>query len=115
MTKETIRVYDPRKEIQVTIGWAKDGVFHHRVKPEHFCNKHQAFGLQYKAIDVLRDKGVTRVLIHHWLGHILSSDLADWAGPKAIVDDLGNGKQRFLPIKWMEDSRMKDQPELFPL
>jgi len=78
------------------IGTYKDGEFHKKVNPEkHFMRKYQGYGIDWNIISELPRE--TKVFIHA-PGKTYETTIATYQD-EGIQDDLGYGKQIFLPTK----------------
>lgn len=93
-----IRTFDPRKNRYVVAGNIQGDTFVRKVTKKHFVWKYKGYGLQkdvfeqinnVKYINIVAPKGVYKATLETWL-------------TKGIMDDLGNGRQRFLPVEEME-------------
>jgi hypothetical protein len=106
--KNKVICFDPKKRRMVLAGEVIGSTFHRNVKPEHFMNVCQGYGLQETVMGQLQADGITSVVLHHSLGYTLKSKLEDWLEPDILVADYGNGKQRFLPVNRMTRSTKGD-------
>jgi len=101
-----LKVYDPQKNRNVTIGELIGDTFYKEVhSKKHFMFKLNGYGITESAFRKLRIKDVKHMLILETdTGVKLQSTLDDWS-LKGIVKDFGAGEQRFLNIKYMSSPK----------
>ena len=105
-----IKVYDPRKKHMVVCGNIENRIFIRKVKfPDHFCWKYKGYGIQKEAYDKIKDQ--VNAVVFEEQEKTFTSPISRWE-TDGIVDDLGNGPQRFLSTKKMK-LELDNQPELW--
>lgn len=93
--------FDPRKRKQVLVGEIIGTTLFRNVTTKHFMHVLDGYGIQEEALRQLVLKGVSAVVIKETdTGKQWESKVSDWLtfGRSA---DYGNGKQRFLSLKYM--------------
>jgi len=96
--------FDPGKQKVVLVGyWNKEKkLLGRRVGPEHFMRVVQGYGIQNVAFQELIKSGIKHIALKEiHTGDVLFSTTKEWLD-KGRVADYGNGKQRFLSIKYMK-------------
>lgn len=93
--------FDPRKRKQVLVGEIIGDTLFRNVTTKHFMRVLDGYGIQEDAMRQLVSRGVHKIVIKETdTGKQWESLESDWAlhGKSA---DYGNGKQRFLSLKYM--------------
>ena len=100
-----ITTFDPKKKKDVTVGTLKGDTLTRVVTKKHWCFKHSTYGgIQVEAIENLKMLNCTKVVTKNKKENkVYTSSLVDWEGPNSILDNLGNGDQRFLQDKYMTE------------
>ena len=97
---EEISIYDPGKEKTVKCGHLKDSTYHRVVKKAHYVYKYKGYAIQKEAFELIVRRGCTTILLIAPDKVNYTSPIAVWQ-EHAVLDDLGNGKQFFLPVEKM--------------
>jgi hypothetical protein len=97
--KIPIKVYDQKKEKEVTAGLYDGVVFTKMAKEKHFMRMFNGYGIQEEALQKLKELGCQRVIIKTNNDGNYYSLLDDWF--QCEVRQFGNGQQRFLDRRFM--------------
>lgn len=97
---EEIYSYDPKKRKRIFAGTAFRGSFFKEVTSKHFMYSLQAYGIQEDVIDSMIEKDIKYVVIKTPT-KIYGSDVSSWVALE--TKDFGHGRQKFLPIKEMQE------------
>lgn len=99
-----LTTWDPKKRKVVLCGELRNNILFRKVKPEHFMQICQGWGIQEIAFNKIVEMKVKKI--------ILSTGIKDWEAPiknwieHGSVADYGNGKQRFLSTKYMTSKKV---------
>lgn len=97
-----IYALDPRKNRKILCGEVVGQTFIRSVKPEHYMEKVKGYGIQEVVFEKMMVAGVTKIRLYVTAtGRVLMSTMEDWLN-HGKVSDFGNGKQRFLSVKYMK-------------
>ena len=98
---EKIYAYDPGKRKRILAGYIDGDTFIKDVKPEHFMKILGGYGIQETVIELLKERAIKTIEIRTEIS-IYRAPFSRWIAPDIKVMDQKHGKQRFLPIKYME-------------
>jgi hypothetical protein len=100
-----LTTYDPKKQKTVLVGTIIDGVLIKKVTKKHFMKRVDGYGIQESAFPDLIWEGVkTIVILCLDTGKKWISTIEDWNQHGSLAD-FGNGKQRFLSLKYMHTKK----------
>lgn len=97
--------WDPRKNKEVLVGEIIGDTLFRDVTSKHFMRVVDGYGIQESALTKLQIGNITKIVIKETdSGKQWESKVSDWTehGKSA---DYGNGKQRFLSLKYMHTHR----------
>ena len=99
-----VKIYDPQKRKNITIGKIVGDDFYKKVDPKkHLMRIMNAYGIQEEAIKILIDNEVKTIIIdepnRRW-----TSSIDEWLRPGIKIREYKHGKQRFLPLKYMKET-----------
>ena len=99
---EKILSFDPKKCKAILAGYYfHNGKYYLKlVANKHFMIREQGYGIQEDVIEILKVKECQKVIIQTPATK-LKSKFETWL-KVGVVKDYGHGKQRFLPVKEME-------------
>lgn len=96
-----ILTYDPKKKKEVLCGELIGDTLFRLVKPEHFMNVVQGYGIQEIAFQEIVHSGCKKIVLEEeGLNSGWSSEMVDWLNHSKVAD-YKHGKQRFLSTKYM--------------
>lgn len=98
MNVEQMYVFDPRKGVTVLAGELEGRIFIKKAKANHFVRRYKGYGISFEIIKALQQKKINKIKIITKDTVYLSKTI-DWL---RISDNLGHGKQYFMPVNWME-------------
>lgn len=83
--------------------WNKEkAILGRKVGPEHFMRVVQGYGIQEVSFQEMIKSGIKHIALKEiHTGDILLSTIKQWLD-NGRVADYGNGKQRFLSVKFMQ-------------
>lgn len=103
--------YDSRKEKYVLCGQIVGNTLFRKVNSHHFMKIVQGYGIQETAFQELTEKGIQNIVLkHEETRRAIQAPISRWLEHSKVMD-FGNGKQRFLSVKFM-DQREKPDIEL---
>jgi hypothetical protein len=97
-------VWDPKKKKTVLCGilTPTGKTLGRVVKPEHFMNIVQGYGIQEIAFEKALQMGVKQIALQEIHTHdVLLATSISWLNMGKVAD-YGSGKQRFLSVKYMK-------------
>ena len=97
--------FDPKKLKKVLVGEIVGYTLYKDVTPKHFMRIVDGWGIQEGAFGDAIEKGVRKVVIRTDTGKQWESDMLDWM-EHGLSADYGNGKQRFLSLKYMHTHKV---------
>lgn len=98
-----ILTYDIRKKKTVLCGELEGETFRREVNSRHFMRVVGGYGIQEDAFQKLCEKRAKKILIHvENTSTTWESVIEDWKINSKTMD-FGNGKQRFLSLKYMKE------------
>lgn len=93
--------FDPKKRSKVLVGDIVGDTLTKKVNPaKHFMRVVDGYGIQYQAIQELKEMGIKTIVIEESTGKSWKSPLSNWEEHSKTAD-YGNGKQVFLSLKYM--------------
>lgn len=104
--------FDPAKNKKVLCGEVIGDTLFRWVKPEHFMQVVQGYGIQEVVFQEIVRKGLKMVVLketnteQRW-----EADIKTWKY-KGRVADYGHGKQRFLSLKYMRTHKLPQEDEV---
>ena len=94
-------VFDPRKSKQVLVGEIIGDTLFKNVTTKHFMRVCDGYGIQESAFGKMIASGVKKIVIKETdTGRQWESTMEDW-NIHSKSADYGNGKQRFVSLKYM--------------
>lgn len=98
--------YDPKKRKMVLCGELSDGTFLRTVGSKHFMRVIGGYGIQEGAFQEILEKGCKKIVIYEaHTKNYWESDISNWL-EHCHIADYGNGKQRFLSLKYMHTHKI---------
>ena len=94
-----LKVYDPAKGREVTVGEIQKDVFIKRTGKAHYMIKHKGYGISKIVIDKLVKLKITGIIVKT-ITEEYHTSLENWV-TNGIVDDYGHGEQIFLGVAKM--------------
>jgi len=94
-----LKVYDPKKGKEVTVGELQGDCFIKRVSNNHYMIKYQGYGIDKVVLDKLKQLQVKYIMIKaSAVEYYVEVDTWIVAGK---TDNYGHGEQVFLPVSKM--------------
>ena len=103
--EQTLHTFDEMKMKPVKAGVIIDGVFHRKVKNEHYMVKEYGYGIQKDVMQTLVRKNIEYIVLHA-VNTILKSKVSDWIS-RGYLKDYGAGFQIFLSTEAMTPTKKK--------
>jgi hypothetical protein len=103
-----ILTYDPGKKKKVLVGEVVGDTLFRWVEPEHFMQVVGGYGIQEVAFQQILKEGVKKIILKathtekRW-----EADVENWKYHGRVMD-YGNGKQRFLSLKYMRTHNLPE-------
>lgn len=98
MKIEQMYIFDSRKGVTILAGELQGRTFIKKAKSNHFVRRYKGYGISIEIIMALQQKKINKIKIIT-KDTIYLSKTKDWL---RITDNLGHGKQHFMPVNWME-------------
>jgi len=94
-----LRVYDPKKGREVTVGEIQRDTFIKRTGKSHYMIKYRGYGISKLVLDKLSGLGVKNIIVKTMTEEYHTS-LETWL-TEGTLDNFGHGEQIFLGVAKM--------------
>ena len=95
-----LRVYDPAKKREVTVGEIQKDIFIKRTGKAHYMIKYRGYGISKLVIEKLSQLNVKHIIIRT-MTEEYNAPLETWV-EEGTLDDFGHGEQIFLGVAKMK-------------
>jgi len=95
-----LKVYDPKKGREVTVGEIQGTSFIKRVSSNHYMRKYNGYGIDIFVLEKLKQLKIPYIMIKASSVEYFV-ELNVWL-EEGTLDDFGHGKQIFLPVVRMK-------------
>ncbi len=100
--------YDSGKDKYVLCGTIVGNTLFRKVNSRHFMRVVQGYGIQEEAFQELSEKGIKMIVLkHEETERNIQAPTSRWIEHGRVMN-YGNGKQRFLAVKFMDQRKKPD-------